>query len=311
MSEFQPDIHTVLTIGNTRYEFLPHVILPNEVQKFPREQTITYQLRNLADKKLWALKVSNAGYRDRRIVQTTAALYPLRKLPGLSAANRLCLNKAHYPELLAAYPALEYALLMPWIPGRTWAGFMADAGASAQYTREQALALALTTAVSLSGLESRRFAHTDIAGDNVIILNVGRIELIDLEGFYMPDLPAPATPSRGWQGYQHRQLGPRGNYRPDGDRYAGAMLLTEMLTWWNSLVRAATPEEYDALFQAQGQEAAQSQERRMRIVRKTLLDLSPRLASLFDQAWSSPDLAACPELGTWMLRLLELQSWQH
>lgn len=307
MPEFQPDIYTTLMIGTGQYEFLPHTVLPGEVQKFPREQTITYQLRNTADKSMWALKVSNSGYRDRRIRQITAALTRFRKLPGLRAANRLCLNKTHYPELIARYPALEYALLMPWIPGRTWAGFMADAGASAKYTKEQALQLALTTAVCLSSLESRRLAHTDIAGDNVIILNFGRIELIDLEGFYMPDLPPPATPSRGWQGYQHRHLGQQGNYRPDGDRYAGAMLLTEMLTWWSSLVRAATPEEYDALFQAQGQEPTESQDRRLKIVRNTLLGISPRLSTLFDQAWSSSDLANCPELGTWTLRLLELQ----
>ncbi|MBV9691253.1 MAG: hypothetical protein JO202_16255 [Ktedonobacteraceae bacterium] len=307
IKEFRPDLSTTLTIGSDSYGFLPHPVLAGEVQKMVREQTTIYQLIRQADSTLWALKVMNVGsHRDQQNTRlTAAALTPYKHLPGLFVANRLPLTKALYPELIAAYPALKDATLMPWITGKSWADFMSDPLASAYYTRPQAIDLAVSMARTLWNLENHQSAHTDIAGENVIVLATNKIELIDIEGIYIPGLPPPPQRSRGWQGYQHRFLDQRGNYRPDGDRFAGAILLSEMLTWWNPLVRALTPDEYDALFQFRQQEPPAQLERRIRAVRGVLWSISPDLCGLFDQAWSSSDLAQCPNFATWMVYLLE------
>ncbi len=302
MYEFSPDLRTELIIDGRLYRFFPHRLIHHGVYEVPREQATTYKLMRIDDQTLWALKIFHGNDGDKRSLQVTNALKRLQNLPGLFAAQRICLTKALYPELIARYPALEYAVLMPWIMGITWAGFMDDPDC-AYYTREQALQLALTTAQVLWNLEMHQLAHTDIAGDNVIVLTTKRIELIDLEGCYLPELPPPAQRSRGWQGYQHPHLDQRGNYRADGDRFAGAMLLTAMLTWWNSLVRAATPEDYDALFQQHSQESEAARERRLKIVRHTLLGISPSLSQLFEQAWSSSDLSQCPDFATWAICL--------
>lgn len=306
MREFQPDLHITLTIDARRYRFFPHRLIPEGVQQIPREQATTYKLMREDDQTLWALKVLHHDDQEKRALYITNALKSYQHLPGLFAAQRVCLTKALYPELIASYPALEHAILMPWITGTTWAGFMDDPQICASYTRERALQLALTTARVLWNLETHHLAHTDIAGDNVIILSTRRVELIDLEGCYLPVIPPPAQRSRGWQGYQHPHLDQRGNYRPDGDRFAGAILLTEMLTWWDSLVRAATPDDFDSLFQLHHQESPVPRERRLKIVRHTLRGISPSLCQLFEQAWSSPDLSQCPDFATWTTCLLQI-----
>jgi hypothetical protein len=306
MVEFAPDLTTRLPMHTYIYEFLPHPVLPGEVSRMVREQATTYQLRRLPDQTLWAMKVSNPTVRNPQICQQTESVRQFQHLPGLRSASRFCLTRALLPELISRYPALEFAVMMPWIQGLTWAGFFSDAITSATYTRQQALELALSMAHILWSLERHRLTHTDIAGDNVIVVNPQRVELIDLEGLYRHGTPLPARPGRGWRGYQHRRLDARGNCRPEGDRYAGAMLLTEMLTWWKPLVRAVT--EGDSLFEQSSQEAPDALNRRLTAVRATLREISPGLQPLFDRAWEAPDLADCPDFSLWVIALLQARA---
>lgn len=305
MHGFDPDLNTVLTIGPHAYRFVPHPLIPDEIYKIPREQATTYQLIREHDQTLWALKVIHVGYRDARTIHLTNAIARYQHLPGLKAANRFCLTKSSYPHLIAHYPSLEHAVIMPWIEGKTWAGFLDDSALSSNYSQSQAHQLALTTAHVLWNLEMHHLVHTDIAGDNVVLLGFEHIELIDLEGCYIPNIPPPTRKSRGWQGYQHKKLDQNKNYRPDGDRFAGAVLLTEMLTWWHPLVRAVTPDECDALFQDWDSESMEGKKRRLTAIRNTLWSINPKLQALFDRAWLSSDLADCPDMGEWTLCLLE------
>jgi len=306
MSEFCPTLSTRLVIQNTSYAFLPHPILPGEVQKIVREQATTYQLLRQPDQSLWALKVSGPGYRTPQAEQQTELLSRYHALPGLRVANRLCLTRSRFPELLATYPDLEYAVLMPWVQGKTWAGFLDDPALSVSYTQEQAQELALTMASILWHLETHHVTHTDIAGDNVMLLNPKRVELIDLEGLYIWGSPLPAQPGRGWRGYQHPHLDQRGHCRPEGDRFAGAILLTEMLTWWKPLVRALT--EGESLFQSfqlSNQNPTKPLKRLLKVVHDTLAEINPGLKQLFDRAWFSTSLEECPDFTTWVLCLLQ------
>jgi hypothetical protein len=306
MTEFRPDLRTKLRIYSEYYEFLPHPVLSGETHQIVREQATIYQLRRSLDQTLWALKVSNPGYRNAQIVQKTEYLRQFQHLPGLRTADRLCLTKAIVPELLSTHPSLEFAVLMPWILGPTWAGFMDDANRTAYYKKEDAIELALTMAHALWCLEANHVTHTDIAGDNVIVLGPRRIELIDIDGLYAYGSLVPPKPSRGWRGYQHRYLDQRGNCRPEGDRYGGAILLIEMLTWWKSLVRATI--EGESFFQLGEQEQPEPLHRRLRAIRATLKEIDPSLHFLFDRAWNSADLAECPDFATWVMALLQARS---
>ncbi len=305
MNTFNPQLQTKLEIGKNSYGFLPHPVIPDEVNKIVRNQTVTYQLQKESDKSLWALKVPNPGYVNVQMERVVAFQRQYGHLPGLVVANRICLLRTVFPTLITAYPALEYAILMPWVSGRTWAGVMDDEGISAQYSLEQARELALTMAHVLWSLEMNGLTHADIAGDNVVIVNPRHIELIDIENLYMNGMPLPDQPSRGWRGYQHPRLDARGQSRVDGDRFAGAILLTEMLTWWNPLVRALT--EGEALFHFAENASREEVLQRLRIVRQTLRGLHSSLQDLFDRTWYSLDLAQCPDFGSWVMALLQLR----
>lgn len=305
MNIFSPAIDTKLVIGQHTYHFLPHPVMSDEVNKIIRMHTTTYQLQKEADKTLWALKVPNPGAVDASIEQAVARQKAFEHIPGLFVAQRICLLKTVFPTLIATHPGLEYAILMPWLSGRTWAGFMDDGALSSQYSLEQAKELTLTMAYVLWNLETNGLAHTDIAGDNVIIVNYKHVELIDLEGLYIKGMPPVAQPGKGWSGYQHPRLDSQGQSCLQGDRFAGAMLLVEMLTWWNPLIRALTDGE--SLFHFKNPKAREEITPRLRAVRQTLRGMYPVLHELFEQAWYSSNLTRCPDFYSWVISLLRLR----
>lgn len=298
MTTFAPAPGMSLTISSHTYQFVPHPYFADEVFVVEGGEALLYQLQDTVHGQRYALKVMKSVYRSHQCVRTALALHPYRHTPGLQLANRLCLTKTRCPDLIATYPDLEYATLMPWLSGKSWAGLLLDHTLSAQYTSAIAHRLASTMANVLRHLESLHWAHTDIAGSNVIISpDFQNVALLDLEGLYATASPAPAWRSQGSPGYQHRNLDQRGQSRPEGDRFAGAILLTEMLTWWNPLVRALTSDDAESLFTPDTLQKPGTQ--LWQAVRNTLWSMNPDLLYLFDQAWASSDLSQCPELTAW------------
>lgn len=309
MSRFQPFAGMHLQFGSASFEFMSHPLLPRDTEAvFVLEggEALIYQIRNSVTRKLYALKVFKPVYRDERIARVTAFLASQPYLPGLDAP-RTCITMSNYPELIQTFPELEYALLMPWIETSTWAGVLLSPAISASYTFADARDLSLTMAKVLWSMEARHLAHTDIAGSNVLFSSdYHQIQLLDLEGMYAPDLPAPKKVSHGTPGYQHGTSNLRGQWCPEGDRFAGAILLTEMLTWWEPRVRARVADHAETLFrpdelQVIGLPCWQA-------VREVLYSIAPSLLVLFDQAWASSSLSECPDLATWAKTLVAIFS---
>jgi serine/threonine protein kinase len=298
-NEFQPRRDTILWIGPIRYRFLPHPLFPHEDEVFVLEggQALIYQLQEEERGDFYALKVSKPAYRGEQMASVAAALTKYVNLPGLSVGRRLCLTRATHPELIAAYPGLEYALLMPWIQGHTWSGLMLNQPASQNYTPQQATLLALTTAQVLAGMEAHRLAHTDIAGSNVMLVAPGKVELLDIEGLWMPGTKRPKWRNQGSPGYQHRHLGRKGQWQPEGDRFAGAILLAEMLIWCYPQIRSLTPPGSETLFQPD--ELQKENSPKWQTVRQALWASCAPALELFDQAWRSRNLKQCPPLSAW------------
>ncbi len=301
MSEFRPHRNLVLTIGGRRYGFLAHPYFPQEpeeVYAVEGAEAIVYQVQDLDSGELRALKVSKGSFRGPHIARAVAALAPYAAVPGLAFGARICLTAQTHFELTALYPDLEYAVLMPWVVGRTWSGWLADRAASEGYTIYSAYDLSRAAARRREQLERYHLAHTDLAGGNVIIAPDFRsIALLDLENLYRAGDPPPVRKSRGTPGYRHHQLGADGQWCPEGDRFAGAVLLVEMLTWWDPAVRALTPAGAESLFQQHELHALDTP--RWQAARATLWRICQPALALFDQAWSSASLRECPELGVW------------
>ncbi|HTK10304.1 MAG TPA: hypothetical protein VL485_24250 [Ktedonobacteraceae bacterium] len=306
MSGFHPVPGMQLALGPTVFEFVAYPLFPGDretVFVVEGAEGLIYQIRDIQSAHLHALKVFKPSYRSRHIAAITQYLTRMAALPGLIFAYRFCITREQYPVLLSTFPELEYAILMPWIEAPSWAGLLCDQAASARYTREEARKLAQATAQLLASLEAHGVAHADIAGGNILLLpGEPRVQLLDCEGMYVPGMPAPPRLSYGSPGYQHRNPGPQGYWCLAGDRFAGAILLTEMLTWWEPTVRARVADYADTLFrpeELQGPGTALWQ-----TVRNVLYALHPDLLRLFDQAWMSPSLTGCPDLATWAMTLL-------
>jgi hypothetical protein len=294
-----------LQVGETYFEFLPHPsFLGDKDAVFSLEggTAFIYKILNVDTGNLYALKVFKHAFRNKYIAAIAASLTHYENLSALQAERRLCITKTNYPELVSTYPEVEYAILMPWISTPTWAGLLLNPQLSSAYTCEQARSLAQATADVLSSLEAYGLAHADIAGGNLVPApDRQQIQLLDPENMYIPDLSPPRKKSQGTPGYQHKHLGPHGQWCPEGDRFAGAILLTEMLTWWNPRVRARVAEDAESLFRPEELQAPEPP--CLQVVRDTLYTFNPQMLELFDQAWLSRTLADCPPLRAWAATL--------
>jgi serine/threonine protein kinase len=301
LEQFRPAIGMQLCIGGKYFDFVPHPLFPGDdemVFAIEGGEAFTYQVCAAITKRLYALKVMKPVYRGEHIARVVEMVKRSARVPGFYLPDRVCLTKTSHPDLIEAHPELEYAVFMPWLGGQTWSELMQNQRASASYTLEQACALATAVAKLLRNLESMHVAHSDIAGANVLLsADLRRVQLLDLEGVYIPNLPASPFRSRGSPGYQHGHLGSEGQWCPKGDRFAGAILLAEMLTWWNPYVRAHVTDNAERLFQPAELQTDSSP--CWSEVRDTLWSMHPDLLALFDQAWFSASLDECPEFNVW------------
>lgn len=306
MSRLEPFPAMVLRLGKAYFEFVPHPLWKHDtdaIYVIEGGEALIYQLRHVDSGILYALKVFKAAYRDEHINWIYMYLFRHAPLPGMSLDYRICITRQRFSELIETFPELEYAVLMPWYEDSTWSRMFLDQQACAQYTLVHARTLALATAQVLWGLESHHMAHTDIAGSNILFsADYKQVHLLDLENMYIPTMPPPKKYSQGSPGYRHRGPGERGQWCPQGDRFAAAILLVEMLTWWEPRVRAHVPDEAETLFLPTELQVTGSPT--WRIVREVLYGLGPSLLALFDQAWTSNSLFECPDLGTWTMALL-------
>ena len=134
---------------------------------------------------------------------------------------------------------------------------------------------------------------------------------MDVEGLYAPGLPRPEVLPSGSAGYAHRTAR-EGLWGPTADRFAGAVLLAEMLGWGDESVRQACyGETYFDPAEMPGQGSTGEAPLRPNPPRyRTLTAALARhygqpVADLFERAWTSETLADCPTFGEWLVALPE------
>lgn len=262
------------------------------------------------------LKVMKPGVRAKRLSDLQEKLQKhYRQVAAFPLDQRICLTYDTDNEILRQFPELEYAILMPWLSWPTWAELVQALSnkQAIQYTLQQAQQLSATTAEALCAMEIRGHAHTDIAGSNVLYTpDAQHVALVDLEGFYMPDpdLPIPATASLGTPGYQHHETKRNGQRSSLGDRFAGAILLTEMLTLWSPDIQASLSPGATTLFQERELQEVQGDQRRDLVYRVLQSFGNTKLPELFKRAWDSPQISDCPSLGEWFDAIKAIQGSQ-
>jgi hypothetical protein len=298
VGEFNPSPRERIVIGGSRYEVMPHPAV--ETFAFGQEgrKAFVFQIAGLDDGRLYALKKFKLAYRLPELLGICDALAPFATIPGLEVCSRQCLNVRQHPDILAAYPDLEYAVLMPWVDGSTWYDIVVG---MKPLNQARAVTLSWATATVLAALEDAGLAHCDLSSGNVIVnLDSGRTYLIDVEDLYAPGFSPPGALPAGSDGYAH-YTAVDGLWQPDADRFAGAVLMAEMLAWHDPAIREAAEDEH--FFSASDMQQDAS---RYWLMRDVLGRLDGRLVELFDQAWLSATLDECPPLFAWAEVIEEL-----
>ena len=291
MAEFNPAPSDTLKIGSTTYRVEPHPMVPSFAFGQEGRKALVFKVEDTSRHKSYALKKFKHAYRHADLEDICRSLAQFAHLPGMGACRRICITVDDNKTLLREYPDLEYAVLMPWMNGSTWYDFIVNETA---IDRDAALQIGWKTALVLAGLEEAGLAHCDVAGSNVIIdTDANEVHLVDVEDIYAPGMPTPQGLPAGTDGYNHH-TSDAGQWTPVADRFAGAVLLAEILGWHNPAVRDRADEEhYFALGDIQQDCEA------YHLLSDTLYDIAPELSDLFKEAWYSQSMDDCPPLADW------------
>jgi hypothetical protein len=187
---------------------------------------------------------------------------------------------------------------MPWVQGLSWFDVL-YMGKSGQHTmsRDASVTLALNFADVLSRLEASGIAHCDLSAGNIVLdPQTFEVELLDVEDIFAPGFQPPPSLPLGTQGYQHR-VSARGQWGAQADRFAGAILLCEMLAWHDEKVRKASYGE--TFFDPAELQTAGSN--RFDVLTRAVSEHrnSQPVLDLLRAAWESDTFDACPPLAAW------------
>jgi len=294
---FAPQANEAIAIDQVNYRFAEHPGLPPGSGYLYEQEGRAATVYQLVDDRgsYQALKVFKYQYRKPALYRQAEMLAPFAGLPGLSVCRRRVLTAETHADLVQEFPALEFGALMSWVEGRNWLEIV--------QSREpllpvQSLQLAEAFLDVLVALEEKQIAHGDISGANLIIDGLERdvmtMQLVDVEQLYAPSLPRPAEVFGGSPGYAHHRSG-NGLWQPDMDRFAGAVLLAEMLVWCDERARQAAAGETYFM-----EDELQQDCERLAVLRGVLTEQwGARAAALFARAWSSDELAECPSFAEW------------
>jgi hypothetical protein len=301
---FQPTVGEILVIDGVQYRFTKH---PNALDmtygQTGRFGTV-FQLE-APDGSYKALKVFMNNYRQPSLVAASEREATFADIPGLSVCRRTILTPQRHTTLLRQYPDLTYAALMPWISGPTWFDLLDD---GKDFTPTTSLAFGRALLETLTRMEQQSIAHCDLAAANVIFPMLASpapkgghgVALVDVEQMYGPRLDRPKDLPNGTMGYNHRSI-TNGVWHEAADRFAGAVLLAEIISWCDSTIREASSEES---FFDPGE--IQRPGNRYDLLYKSLhRHWGSDTASLFEQTWWSSTLHECPTFGQWLVALPE------
>lgn len=311
MSRFrlEPEQKLDLAVGADYYrlEALEHPTARGMVHSMEGGKAFVYHLRERAQPSQvaaeYALKVMRTRFVDPGLAAVCQRLEVFHTWDGLRVCKRVCLSPAEAVSTLRALPDLSFSMLMPWIAGFSWLEVM-----SLQrdfLSPPAALELATRLALILCRLEDGSMAHCDLSSANLILDPVDRSpQLIDVEDLFGPGFSPPNAIPLGTPGYQHRESA-HGQWGAHADRFAGAILLSEILAWHSKALRAA---RYGESFFDPG-EMQNPASGRFRVLAAAVADLRPGARTLLERAWGSKGFADCPTLREWA-SALEGISWE-
>lgn len=304
---FQPNPGDELVINDIAYTIGQHPAAPGLAYAQAGRQGIVYQLipKNGSMDGAKALKVFFPKFRIPAMVYQSEHMEPYSALPGMRVCKRDVLTPERNGALIGEYPDLLYAVIMPWIQGMTWFDVISD---QRTLTTEDSLRLAKALAGTGSAMEQRGLAHCDLSAPNVMIPffsevqnpnTASAVELVDVEQMYGSKMDRPDALLAGSPGYAAHRTVHSGLWSAYADRFAGAVIIAEMLSWSDqAIVDKAWGESY---FDQNEMQAVS--ERYIALQGSLQRRWGQKVAELFTRAWESHDLSSCPTFGEWLVVL--------
>ncbi len=296
---FAPQVDDTLNIGGKKYRFLQHPAAPGldlvwgQTGRFGTVYAVEGPNNDLN-----AFKVFTASFQDPRYAETATQLQTYAALDALRVCERTVLTPEEFPDLLQQQPDLKYAVLMPWVTGQTWLEILYPRSV---LSKAQSYAMATALTKSLARMEFWGIAHCDLSNTNVLLTQQPvSLGFVDVEGMFAPGLPKPTVLTVGSPGYAHRSA-PAELWGPESDRFAGAVLLAEMLGWCDPSVRR---QAYDATYFNPDEMPKSSSNgaanRRLEVLMESLKrNWGAPVGDAFGRAWESSSLAECPPMAEW------------
>lgn len=310
---YQLDVDDVLRIGSETYHVAEHPTAPGIADGQEGRTAIVYRLLNTRNGRSMALKTFiKPEYRTPAIVKVSHNLAPISSFPGLEACERTVITAQAHASLLKNYPDFIYAVLMPWIEGRSWFDILHN---KEEIGIEQSLDLVRSFLHTLVRMEEKGLAHCDLSSANILLPGLEKngkktalISFVDVEQMYGPGFDRPELPGAS-PGYAH-STAITDYWKPEADRFAGAILIAEMLGWCFQPIReAAYGESYFAPGETHG--ANRSASDNYKLIRSVLeQNWGNDISTLFQRAWHCESLQQCPTFAEWLLALPE-DSEQH
>lgn len=287
-----------------RLRAMEHPNAPGVTHSMKAGKATVYHLEDVDSEDQYAFKVMKHKYRIPVLEDVCRRLDALKTLPGLMVCERHCLTPASAPWTVQQYANLTYAILMPWMKGKSWFDYLQTGKrVGVTLSRQRSLLLACSLARILARLEHLGIAHCDLSPANMIVdERTLHAELIDVEDIYGPDFKQPDFISKGTEGYQHR-TSRNGQWAIDVDRFAGAIILSEILGWCDPDVIAASSEE--SYFDAH--ELQRNDSSRFDTLSRAIARHGIALAELLRRAWDSASFAECPTLNEWSQALEDIK----
>jgi hypothetical protein len=282
----------IVVIWGDSYTVAEHPNIHGNAYMLDGRQSFVYQLTR-EDGVPQALKVFKPRYRNSTLVTQAENIAPFSALLGMQVCARSVVSSDN-TDLLQENPDLLYACLMPWVEGSTWQYFLVE---KVSITASQSLDIAKNLLKVLVSLDDKGIAHCDLSGSNIILssdLSEGSVALVDVEGIYALNLHRPVSIPSGSPGYNHKTAS-QGLWFTSADRFSGAVLLAEILSWPNHAIRQAS----------WGNSYFNPNEIHKEGLRYEMLISGLRnnwgegIVELFIKAWSSETLADCPRLKEW------------
>lgn len=304
---FRPKLDTTLTIESTQYKFLEHPNAVSMVYGQAGKRGTVYKIQDQSGKP-FAFKVFTQKYRSEDIEVSARVLAPYKNQPGLEVCSREVLTKHNHAELIKQYPDLEFAVLMPWVQGETWFDVLKG---HPNFSKEDSRFFAAAFAKMLAGIEQRGLAHCDLSGPNLLLdFQQRRVALVDIEEMYGPGFSRPSIVPSGTAGYGHKTISPGfGLWGADADRFSGSILIAEILGKCDPRFQREITIEMESFFE---KDELQTNSPRYQILSQILLqNYGQKVQALFEQAWFSASLDACPNLAEWLQTLTASQETSH